>query len=190
MAVNKIVIGHGIEIDLTNDTVTEDKLLKGITAHRADGEIIEGSCTFDVDSSEATARIAEVLEGQTFAANGQLKTGTMPNIGKAEGYLSDVNTPYSIPMGFHDGSGSVAFDINEVTKLIPENIKAGIRVFGVEGTYGGEEIKIQTKEVTPTLEGFSVRPDEGFDYLSEVTVAAIPVVRTPNAAGGITITIG
>ena len=32
-------------------------------------------------------------------------------------------------------------------------------------------------------------PDEGYDYLSQVTVAAIPYVESDNAAGGKTATI-
>ena len=36
----------------------------------------------------------------------------------------------------------------------------------------------------------TVLPDEGFDYLSQVSVAAIPVTYSDNAAGGQTCTIG
>ena len=43
MAVNKVVYGTEILIDLTNDTVTPDTLFKGCTAHRADGTIITGT---------------------------------------------------------------------------------------------------------------------------------------------------
>lgn len=43
MAVNKVVYGTGILIDLTNDTVTPDTLFKGCTAHLADGTIVTGT---------------------------------------------------------------------------------------------------------------------------------------------------
>lgn len=43
MAVNKVVYGTEILIDLTNDTVTPDTLFKGCTAHAADGTIITGT---------------------------------------------------------------------------------------------------------------------------------------------------
>ena len=36
----------------------------------------------------------------------------------------------------------------------------------------------------------TVLPDEGYDYLSQVTVSAIPVTETENSAGGITVTVG
>ena len=40
MAANKVVFGNKVLIDLTGDTVTEEALLKGYTAHKADGTII------------------------------------------------------------------------------------------------------------------------------------------------------
>ena len=42
MAVNKVVYGTTVLVDLTKDTVTADKLLKGATAHDASGEPITG----------------------------------------------------------------------------------------------------------------------------------------------------
>jgi hypothetical protein len=43
MAVNKVVYSGKTLIDLSNDTVTSEKLLTGETAHAANGEIIVGS---------------------------------------------------------------------------------------------------------------------------------------------------
>ena len=43
MAVNKVVYGTTVLVDLTEDTVTPDKLLKGATAHDASGEPITGT---------------------------------------------------------------------------------------------------------------------------------------------------
>ena len=43
MAVNKVVYGTTVLVDLTEDTVTHDKLLKGYTAHDASGEPITGT---------------------------------------------------------------------------------------------------------------------------------------------------
>jgi hypothetical protein len=54
---------------------------------------------------------------------------------------------------------------------------------------GSEAEKKQTKEVTPTVDGFSVLPDSGYTCLTEVTVKAIPYVESNNSAGGITVTI-
>ena len=191
MAINKIVIGNEVKIDLTADTVTSASMLKGVTAHDKSGEIIEGSCSFDVDSSDATAAAAEVLEGKTYAARGKTFTGTMPNKGSVNGSISEVDGEFAIPMGFHDGSGKVSISATEQAKIIPSNIKKDVTILGVVGTHeGSEAVNAQTKTVKPTFDEQTVLPDEGYDYLSQVTIAAIPVTETENSAGGITVTVG
>ena len=187
--INKLVVGNETKFDLTADTVTEDKLLKGATAHDKSGAPITGTCTYDADTQDATVAVAEILEGKTAYARGTKLTGTMPNKGAVSGTIA-TKEAYTIPMGFHDGSGTVSLDATESAKLIAGNIKKGISILGVEGTYGGEAAKVQTKSVTPTMTTQTVLPDEGFDYLSQVSVAAIPVTYSANSAGGQTCTIG
>lgn len=187
--INKLVVGTEVKFDLSADTVTEDKLLKDVTAHDKSGAPITGQCTYDSDTQDATAAVAEILDGKTAYARGTKLTGTMPNKGAVKGTITD-KTPYTIPMGFHDGSGTVAIDSTEAAKLIAGNIKKDITILGVTGTYGGDTVKAQTKSVTPSMSAQSILPDEGFDYLSQVDVAAIPVTYADNAAGGQTCTIG
>ena len=187
--INKLVVGNETKFDLTADTVTEDKLLKGATAHDKSGAPITGTCTYDADTQDATAAVAEILEGKTAYARGTKLTGTMPNKGAVSGTIA-TKEAYTIPMGFHDGSGTVSLDATESAKLIAGNIKKGISILGVEGTYGGDAAKVQTKSVTPTMATQTVLPDEDFDYLSQVEVAAIPVTYSANSAGGQTCTIG
>ena len=43
MAVNKVVYNGETLVDLTEDTVTEDSLLNGVSAHSADGQVITGA---------------------------------------------------------------------------------------------------------------------------------------------------
>lgn len=43
MAVNKVIYNGETLVDLTDDTVTEDSLLNGISAHSADGQVITGT---------------------------------------------------------------------------------------------------------------------------------------------------
>ena len=74
--VNKVVIGKETKLDLTADTITPDKLAKGITAHDKSGAPITGTSTKDADTSDATAAVAEVLNGKTFYARGAKMTGT------------------------------------------------------------------------------------------------------------------
>ena len=42
MAVNKVEINGEVKLDLTQDTVAEDTLLQGVTAHDAAGNPVEG----------------------------------------------------------------------------------------------------------------------------------------------------
>ena len=191
MAYNKIVYGGTVLIDLTSDTVDATKLLKDTTAHDKSGAVITGTCTYDVDSQDATAAVAEILKGKTAYARGQKLTGTMPNIGKATGTISTVDEEYTIAMGFHDGSGKVSISSTERAKLIANNIREGVTILGVLGTMSGSEgMKPQSKSVTPTTSAQTILPDEGYNCLSQVEVAAIPYSESENSAGGITVTIG
>lgn len=190
-AVSKVVLSDGrVLMDLTADTITAADLKRGVTAHGADGKEITGTNDYDVDSSEATAAVAEVLAGKTFAARGSVLTGTMPNRGGEGGTISTKAGEYTISQGYHDGSGKVSINSTEQAKIIPGNIKAGVEMLGVTGTYSGEAIKVQTKSATPSWSTQTILPDTGYDYLSQVSVAAIPYVETLNAAGGLTVTIG
>ena len=188
--INKLVVGTDVKFDLTADTISADKLLKDFTAHDKSGAPITGTCTYDSDTQDATVAVAEILEGKTAYARGAKVTGTMPNKGAVTGTIATKDATYTIPMGFHDGSGSVSIDATEQAKLIAGNIKKDVTVLGVKGTYGGEEITAQTKSVTPSLTAQTVLPDENYDYLAQVNVAAIPVTYTDNTAGGQTCTIG
>lgn len=188
---SKIIYGGKTLIDLTGDDVTADKVLLNVQFHGADGKIYEGTCTFDVNSSGATLKASEALEGKTFAAGGKIVTGTAKNNGAVSGKISTKNGTYNVPIGYHDGSGTVVIDPTEMAKLIASNIRDGVTILGVTGTMSGSEgIVSQTKTVTPTTEQQSVTPDEGYTHLSEVIVKAIPYTEVENTAGGLTATIG
>lgn len=190
MGYSKIIYGDKVLMDLTGDTVAADTLLRGATAHGKDGERIAGSCSYDVDSSDATVEVAEMLLGKTAYARGQKLVGTMLNNGGVAGQIGTKAGKYTVPIGYHDGSGEVQIAPEEQAKLVPANIRQGIEVLGVRGTMTGmESIKAQTKTITPKTTAQSVNPDAGYNYLSGVTVAAIPYAEAQNAAGGTTVTI-
>jgi hypothetical protein len=192
MGKSKIVLKDGrVLMDLTADTVKKDKLLKGYTAHGADGELITGECEYDANTQDATATEDEILSGKTAYNKGNKVTGKMKNNGAVTGKISTKTGKYTVPQGYHDGSGTVQIDATEQAKLIPANIREGVTVLGVLGTMSGSENeRRQSKEVTPSFEAQTVLPDDGYTCLTEVVVQPIPYTETPNSAGGVTVTIG
>ena len=189
--VSKVVYGGKTLIDLTSDTVTADKVLSGYTTHGKDGAAITGTCTFDADTGDATAAVAEILTGKTAYVNGVKLTGTMKNNGAVTGTISTKADVYTIPIGYHDGAGKVSISSTEQAKIIADNIRSGVTILGVTGTMSGsEDVKAQAKTATPATTAQTILPDTGYNYLSQVTVAAIPYVESDNSAGGVTVTIG
>ena len=190
MAINKVIYGGNTLIDLTADTITADQLQKGVTAHDASGVVITGTCTYDSDTQDATAAVAEILTGKTAYARGTKITGTMKNNGAVAIKITTKTQKANVAQGFHDGSGTAEIDATEQAKLIPANIRDGVTILGVEGSMSSTEgAKPQAKSVTPSTTEQQVLPDSGYNYLSQVTVAAIPYVESDNAAGGKTVTI-
>lgn len=192
MAKNKVIYGGQTLIDLTDATLGQSdgaKILTGETAYGKDGEKITGTCTFDADTSDADASASEILATKTAYVNGTKLTGTMPNRGGVSGTISTVNGTYAIQNGYHDGSGTVGIDSTEAAKIIADNIKDGVQILGVTGTYTGEGVTAQAKTATPYTTQQVILPDSGYDYLSQVTVEAIAYTETPNAYGT-TVTIG
>ena len=190
MGNSKIIFYGETLMDLTGDTVTKDKLLKGITAHDKAGDPITGTCEFDSDTADATANVDDILAGETAYARGAKLTGTMPNRGAVAGEIAEKDGEYTVELGYHDGGGKVGIAAAEKLKLIAANIKKGVTILGVVGSYGGESVTVQSKQATPAKTEQTIVPDVGYDYLSQVIVAAVPYASAVNAAGGMTITIG
>ena len=189
---SKVVLASGeVLIDLTADTVDAAHLLDGYTAHGKNGAPVTGACTFDSDTSDDTVSASEILATKTAHARGTKLTGTMPNNGGITGSIITKDQEYTIPQGYHDGSGKVSISSAERAKLISSNIRQGITVLGVEGSMSGSEgVIAQSKTATPTFSSQVISPDTGYTHLTQVTVEAIAVTYADNSAGGKTVTIG
>lgn len=188
---NKAIINGITYIDLSADTVLQDKVLDGFTFHDKNGAILEGTCTFDADTSDANATANDILSGKSGYVNGAKVNGSMTNNGSVAGSISTKNQEYTIPTGYHDGGGKVSISQVERDKIIPGNIKAGVEILGQVGEYTGDAISAQAKTATPTFSQQTILPDTNYDYLSQVTVNAIPVTESvTTGTTGYTITVG
>lgn len=104
MAVSKVIYGTTVLVDLTEDTVTPDKLLKGETAHDASGQPITG--TLEPGSGGSSDNNCEAYHITSASAVLSFKgTGTIKVWGY--GYQSGgyTGTHYSfVGDGYYSGS--------------------------------------------------------------------------------------
>ena len=73
-----------------------------------------------------------------------------------------------------NGTQTIKGDSN----LTAANIKSGVKIFNVTGSYagsssGGSSPRLQTKTATPSESTLTISPDSGYDGLSSVTVNAV-----------------
>lgn len=190
--VNQVGLADGtILIDLTTDTAEQADVLSGKYFHLKTGERVAGTCTYNADTSDANASASEILQGRTAYVNGNKITGEMPNNGAVSGTIATKNGTYVVPVGYHNGLGSVGIDATEQAKIIASNIKSGITILGVEGDYSGEAVTAGAVSAVPYLTAQTILPSSiSKDYISQVDIAAIAITESDNAAGGKTVTIG
>lgn len=189
--VNQVGLADGtMLIDLSTDTAERADVLTGKYFHLKTGERVAGTCDFDSNTTDANAAASEILAGRTAYVNKNKITGEMPNNGAVSGSISTKAGTYTVPAGYHSGLGSVGINQTEQNKIIASNIKAGISILGVTGNYSGEAVDVAPVNVTPYLTQQTILPPSGYDYISQVNVAAIAITESDNAAGGKTVTIG
>ena len=189
--INKVILGEETLIDISDTQVVAADVANGKKFYLKSGAPATGTNTYDADTSDATASAGEILATKTAYVSGAKVTGSMANRGSVTGTISTKDGEYTIPNGYHDGSGKVSISSTEQAKIIATNIRQGVTILGVEGSMSGtEDMDIEpAKTVTPTLAAQTILPAAGYDGMAEVDVAAIPVTRSDNAQGGVTVTI-
>lgn len=191
-----LIIRSGGGTDTSNATATAGKVLSGYTCYVNDSKITgtmpnqgtktaslnpggsytiqagyhNGSGKISVNSlssqTSATANAGRILSGRTAWVGGSKLTGTMTNRGAVSKALG-ANGSYTIPAGWHNGSGKVTQNLTKQaavnvtpgtanktacaanrwttgnivivgsSNLKAANIKNGVTIFGVKGTFTG-----------------------------------------------------
>jgi hypothetical protein len=149
----------------TDQIITAGQYLLGDQTIQGDADLItdnvkSGTSIFGikgkdsvVDTADATAVEGEIIKGKTAYVNGAKVRGTMQD---NEGIVIKPSTSdQPIPQGYHNGKGYVEGD----TDLKPENIKAGVNIFGVEGKSSIVETSDGTATENEILDGYTAYVD-------------------------------
>ncbi|MBO7701994.1 MAG: hypothetical protein J6S36_03685 [Eggerthellaceae bacterium] len=189
--VNQVVYDGNTLIDLTTDTAVATDVLSGKYFHLASGQRVQGSCTYDSNTTDADATASEILYGKTAYVNTNKITGSMTNNGSNNVTVTSVSGA-SIPAGYYNGSGKAVLDSTSASNLTASNIRQGVTILGVEGELSPtSELTVGAATATPTSSQQVITAASlDYDYITQVTVYAIPYTETDNAQGGKTVVIG
>ena len=187
-----------IFMDVSSTTITSDMVLSGgifydsagvqrsgtiptVSAIRSDSEIIvprgyisspqQFNVSGGVDVSDTTAEDYMVMSGALFYdSDGNLTTGTIPYVSAPEDFITPTTSYQTI-----SGGGYLDMDIviEGDPYLVPENIREGVWIFGVEGTYGATEADFSLVTARPehVREGA-----EFYDSNGDLTLGEAPIL--------------
>jgi hypothetical protein len=146
------------------------------------------------DTSDATVNASDVLENKiAYGASGRI-VGSMKNNGSQTINVSSANTSYTISKGYHNGSGSVQISSAEVSKLVSSNIKKGITILGVTGSYQGSasssgiQVKTGTTASTSIHTGLS-SIDKFIMYSDSISSEGLINVVYDSSKSAVTLTV-
>ena len=143
-----------------SSNLTSGNIKENVTIFGVKGTFVGTNCR------DANAGAAQILTGYSGYVNQAKVSGTMPNRGAVDTSIG-ANGSYTIPNGYHNGSGKVKQSLTEqagwsitpgterklacssgrwvigdiwcsaAPNLVPSNIKEGVTIFGVTGTFTG-----------------------------------------------------
>lgn len=116
-------------------------------------KVVYGSDTL-LDLTSDTVTSASMLSGyKAHDKSGASITGTMTNQGTKTYTISSVDDVVTIPQGYHSGSGTVSLSATDIANLIASNIKKGVTILGVTGTYTAKTVTVSVSSNYGTYAG-------------------------------------
>ena len=117
----------------TKDAMAQaEDIALGKTAY-VNGQLVVGTYE-EIDTSNATAKATDILAGYTAYVNGELVTGTIPSFVPLNSY-TPADKDIKIVKGYYIDKDF--FQVDGSANLDSANIKKGVKIFGVTGTYEG-----------------------------------------------------
>ena len=114
---------NGTQTIKGDSNLTAGNIRNGVKIFNVTGSYAGSSSSGGVDTSDATATAANILSGKTAYVNGSKLTGTMTNNGAVSKTMT-ANGSYTIPAGYHNGSGKVTVNVSSSSGSSNNNIEA------------------------------------------------------------------
>lgn len=184
-------VAGGGNYELQTKTATPTKMQQNITSD--EGYYGLSSVTVEPipetyqDVTSVTATAPDVLSGKTIVtSDGSVTPGTMPNNGAASKVLDTTTKSYTIPLGYHNGEGSVSI-VTEIKSATPTEdeqtispttgkVLSSVTVGAIPSNY------MKTEDATATAE--DIKQDLTAYVNGEKVTGAMPVIEaTDNKIG-------
>lgn len=139
--------------------------------------IVEDLPEAGIDTSDATATAGDIVTGKTAYVNGVKVTGTIPT---QDGKTITPNT--SLQTVVESGRYTTgAVEVDGDSNLIPGNIKNGVSIFGVIGSYEGDNDNIES--IIPIVDSLEVTKNGTYRASGEVVGYSPVYVNVPVPEG-------
>ena len=114
---------NGTQTIKGDSNLTAANIKSGVKIFNVTGSYAGSSSSGGTDTSDATATAANILSGKTAYVNGSKVTGTMTNNGAVAKTMT-TNGSYTIPAGYHNGSGKVTVNVSSSSGSSTNNVEA------------------------------------------------------------------